>query len=99
VRSIGGVEQWRVHWLGEDEAGPYNPTWEPIKSFNGADEHPTDTLKRVRRGESAAPKDLASIRPANSNRMLNNKRVRARVFVEIDGEEVLIFKEGAMFVN
>ena len=99
MRSIGGVEQWRVHWLGEDEAGPYNPTWEPIKSFNGADEHPTDTLKRVRRGESAAPKDLASIRPANSNRMWNNKRVRARVFVEIDGEEVPIFKEGTMFVN
>ena len=85
-----------MHWLGGDEAGRYSPTWEPIESFNGADEHPTDTLKRVRRGESAAPKDLASIRPANSNR---NKRVRARVFVEIDGEEVPIFKEGTMFVN
>jgi hypothetical protein len=99
VRSIDGAEQWRVHWLGGDEAGPYSPTWEPIESFNGADEHPADTLKRVRRGESAAPKDLASIRPANSNRMWNNKRVRARVFEEIDGEEVPIFKEGTMFVN
>jgi hypothetical protein len=99
VRSIDGVEQWRVHWLGGDEAGPHSPTWEPIESFNGADEHPTDTLKRVRRGESSAPKDLASIRSANSNRMWNNKRVRARVFVEIDGEEVPIFKEGTMFVN
>jgi hypothetical protein len=99
VRSIGGVKQWRVHWLGGDETGPYSPTWEPIESFNGADEHPTDTLKCVRRGECAAPKDLASIRPANSNRMWNNKKVRSRVFVEIDGEEVPIFKEGSMFVN
>ena len=99
VRSIDSVKQWRVHWLGGDEAGPYSPTWEPIESFNGADEYPTDTLNRVRRGESAASKDLASIRPANSNRMLNNKRVRARVFEEIDGEEVPIFKEGTMFVN
>jgi hypothetical protein len=31
--------------------------------------------------------------------MWNNERVRARVFVEIDGEEVPIFKEGTMFVN
>jgi hypothetical protein len=32
-------------------------------------------------------------------RVWNNKRVKARVFVEIDGEEVPIFKEGTMFVN
>ena len=99
VRSVDGAKQWLVHWLGSDEAGPYSPTWEPIESFNGADEHPTDTLQRVRRGECAAPKDLASIRPACSNRVWNNKRVRARVFVEVDGEEVPEFKEGTMYVN
>jgi hypothetical protein len=43
------------------------------------------------------PVNLASIRPANSNRVWNNKRVRARVFVEIDGKEVLIFKEGTIY--
>ena len=56
-----------MHWLGEDDAGPHAPTWEPIESFNEADEHPTDTLNRVRRGETTAPKDLATIRPSNSN--------------------------------
>jgi hypothetical protein len=54
-----------VHWLGEDDAGPHAPTWEPIESFNEADEHPADTLKRVRRGETTAPKDLATIRPSH----------------------------------
>jgi hypothetical protein len=57
----------------------YAPTWEPIESFNEADEHPADTLNRVRRGETTAPKDLATIRPSNSNRTWSNKRVRARV--------------------
>jgi hypothetical protein len=31
--------------------------------------------------------------------MWNNKRVRARIFEEIDGEEVPTFKEGTTFVN
>ena len=88
-----------MHWLGGDDAGPYAPTWEPIESFNGADEHWKDTLGRVRRGETTAPKDLATIRPSNSTRTWSNKRVRARVFVEVDGVEVPIFKDGTMVVN
>jgi len=99
ARWIDGVEQWRVHWLGGDSEGPYEPTWEPIESFNEADEHPTDTLGRVRRGETMALKDLATIRPSNSNRTWSNKRVRARVFVEVNGVEVPIFKDGTMVVN
>ena len=46
-----------------------------------------------------APKDLATIRPSNSNRTWSNKRVRARVFVEVNGVEVPIFKDGTMVVN
>jgi hypothetical protein len=85
-----------VHWLGGDDAGPHAPTWEPIESFNEVDEHPRDTLNRVRRGETTTLKDLATIRPSNSNRTWSNKRVRARVFVEVGGVEVPIFKDGTM---
>ena len=99
VRKIENVSQWLVHWLGGDESGPYEPTWEPLESFEGAEEHPTDTLRRFQQGESSAIKDKLPVRPATSHRAWNNKRVRARIFVEENGEQIPIFKTGVMVVN
>ena len=99
VRVIDNVNQWLVHWLGGDADGPYQPTWEPIESFDGGAEHPSDTLRRIRQGECTALKDKISVRPSTSHRAWNNKRVRARIFVEQNGEQIPIFKDGTMVVN
>jgi hypothetical protein len=53
----------------------------------------------VHQGECTALKDKVPVRPAKSNRAWHNKRIRARVFETVDGEEVPVYKDGTIYVN
>jgi hypothetical protein len=53
----------------------------------------------MQRGECTALKDKVPVRPAKSNHAWHDKRIRARVFETVNGEEVPVHKGGTIYVN